>query len=104
MDFLWYTPTRYCELNPVNLGLGLNSCTASGMSMCIGPSGVVYPWQSYIRSVGKFLEVEWETIWNHPLSNQLRKLKYAPKHCEDCPELSVCGAGCPLELEDPSRV
>jgi radical SAM protein with 4Fe4S-binding SPASM domain len=104
MDFLWYTPTRYCELNPVNVGLGLKSCTASGMSMCIGPSGDVYPCQSYFQSLGKFLEVEWETIWNHPLSNQLRKREYAPEHCEDCPELSVCGAGCPLELEDRSRI
>jgi len=103
MSFLWYTPTRYCEINPVNLGLGVKSCTASGMNMCIGPSGDVYPCQSYFQSLGKFLEREWDEIWNHPLSKQLRTRAYAPKNCEGCAELSVCGAGCPLELEDSKR-
>lgn len=103
MSFLWYTPTRYCELNPVNLGLGVKSCTASGMNMCIGPSGHVYPCQSYFQSLGKFLETDWKAIWNHPLSRQLRARTYAPEDCEDCAELSVCGAGCPLELHHPAR-
>ena len=100
MSFLWYTPTRYCELDPVKLGLGVKSCTASGMNMCIGPSGDVYPCQSYFESLGKFLETDWKTIWNHPLSRQLRARAYASEDCQDCPELSVCGAGCPLELRD----
>jgi radical SAM protein with 4Fe4S-binding SPASM domain len=100
MSFLWYTPTRYCELNPVNLELGVKSCTASGMSMCIGPSGDVYPCQSYFQTLGKFLETDWHKIWNHPLSKQLRAHKFAPEDCKDCTDLSVCGAGCPLELKD----
>jgi len=100
MSFLWYTPTRYCELNPVSLGLGVKSCTASGMNMGIGPTGDVYPCQSYFQSLGKFLETDWKVIWNHPLSKQLRSHEYAPKDCEDCTELPVCGAGCPLEIED----
>ncbi len=100
MSFLWYTPTRYCELNPVNLGLGVKSCTASGMNMCIGPSGDVYPCQSYFESLGKFLEADWKTIWNHPLSRQLRAHEYAPGDCDKCSELPICGAGCPLEMRD----
>jgi len=100
MNFLWYTPTRYCELNPVNLGLGVKSCTASGMNMCIGPSGDVYPCQSYFESLGKFLEADWKTIWNHPLSRQLRAHEHAPGDCDSCNELPICGAGCPLEIRD----
>jgi radical SAM protein with 4Fe4S-binding SPASM domain len=99
MEFLWYTPTRYCEIDPVNMGLGVKSCTASCMNMCIGPTGDVYPCQSYFQSLGKFLETPWGTIWNHPLSKQLRSRAYAPADCEDCPELTLCGAGCPLELQ-----
>jgi len=100
MNFLWYTPTRYCELNPVTLGLGVKSCTASGMNMCVGPSGDVYPCQSYFESLGKFLETDWKRIWNHALSKRLRNHAYAPEDCKECGELSVCGAGCPLELGD----
>ena len=103
MSFLWYTPTRYCELNPVNLGLGVKSCAASGMNMCVGPSGDVYPCQSYLQSLGKFLETDWRAIWNHPLSRQLRARTYAPEDCEDCAEMPLCGAGCPLELHRPTR-
>jgi radical SAM protein with 4Fe4S-binding SPASM domain len=102
MSFLWYTPTRYCELDPVNMGLGVKSCTASCMNICVGPSGDVYPCQSYFQSLGKFLETEWEAIWNHPLSKQLRTRAYVPEDCEDCPDLPACGAGCPLELRDPA--
>jgi len=101
MSFLWYTPTRYCELNPVSLGLGVKSCTASGMNMCIGPSGDVYPCQSYFQSLGKFLETDWKTIWNHPLSKQLRAHKFAPNDCAACAEFAICGAGCPLEIDNP---
>ena len=101
MSFLWYTPTRYCELNPVSLGLGVKSCTASGMNMCIGPSGDVYPCQSYFQSLGKFLETDWKAIWNHPLSKQLRAHEFAPDDCVDCAEFPVCGAGCPLEIDKP---
>jgi len=100
MNILWYTPTRYCELNPVTLGLGVKSCTASGMNMCVGPSGDVYPCQSYFESLGKFLETDWKRIWNHALSKRLRNHAYAPEDCKECGELSVCGAGCPLELGD----
>jgi len=103
MEFLWYTPTRYCELNPVNSGLGVKSCTACGMNMCVGPSGDTYPCQSYFQSLGKFLETQWDAIWNHPLSKELRAHKYAPEACQDCDDLSLCGAGCPLELQDHRR-
>jgi radical SAM protein with 4Fe4S-binding SPASM domain len=109
MNFEWYTPTKYCELNPVGLGLGVKACTASGMNMCIGPTGDVYPCQSYFHSLGKFIDVDWKTIWNHPLSRKLRARGYAPADCRDCLEFSTCGAGCPLELDqtynpNPSHV
>jgi radical SAM protein with 4Fe4S-binding SPASM domain len=103
MSFLWYTPTRYCEFNPVSLGLGVKTCTASGMNMCIGPSGDVYPCQSYFQSLGRFLETDWKAIWNHPLSRRLRAREFAPKDCIDCAEFTVCGAGCPLEIDKPAR-
>jgi len=66
MKFMWYTPTQYCKLDPVSLGLGVKSCSAARINMCIGPQGEVYPCQSYFEKVGNILDDEWSEIWNHP--------------------------------------
>jgi len=99
LKFLWYTPTQYCRLDPVKLGLGVKSCSAAGISMCIGPNGDAYPCQSYFESLGNILKDDWQKIWNHPLATQIRKREYAERKCKDCPQLHVCGGGCPLELQ-----
>src|SRR3990170_3004803 len=98
LRFLWYTPTQYCKFDPVQLGLGVKSCTAAMINMCVGPSGDVYPCQSYFESLGNILSVEWEKIWNKPLAVKLRNRAFAEPKCKECPQLQVCGGGCPLEL------
>lgn len=99
LKFLWYTPTQYCRLDPVQLGLGVKSCTAAMINMCVAPNGDVYPCQSYFESLGNLLADEWTKIWNHPLAAQLRSRAYAEPKCKECPQLQVCGGGCPLELK-----
>jgi radical SAM protein with 4Fe4S-binding SPASM domain len=99
LKFLWYTPTQYCRLNPVSLGLGVKSCTAAMINMCVGPNGDVYPCQSYFESLGNILRDPWRKIWNHPLATKIRQREYVEPKCKDCPELHVCGGGCPLELQ-----
>ncbi|MGE5574533.1 MAG: radical SAM protein, partial [Ignavibacteria bacterium] len=47
LKFLWYTPTQYCQFDPVKLGLGVKACTAAMINACVGPNGDVYPCQSY---------------------------------------------------------
>jgi radical SAM protein with 4Fe4S-binding SPASM domain len=100
MDVVWYTPTQYCVFNPLELELGIKSCTACRISMCVEPTGDVIPCQSYFTRLGNILVDEWTAIWNHPLCRELRSRKYAPSKCEDCPQLDVCGAGCPLKLRE----
>jgi MoaA/NifB/PqqE/SkfB family radical SAM enzyme len=85
MKFFWYTPTQYCELNPVSLGLGIKSCTAARINICIGPDGTVYPCQSYFESLGNILIDPWEKIWKSPLAVSLRNREYLPSKCMDCP-------------------
>lgn len=97
LKFIWYTPTRYCELNPLELGLGVKQCTAARVSMAIEPDGDVIPCQSYYESVGNILKDKWTKIWNHPLCLNLRKPQMPLKDCENCSLLSLCGGGCPLE-------
>jgi radical SAM protein with 4Fe4S-binding SPASM domain len=99
LKFLWYTPTQYCRLDPVSLGLGIKSCTAALVNMCIAPNGDVYPCQSYFESLGNVLKDSRQKIWNHPLAVSIRKREYAESKCKDCPQLQVCGGGCPLELQ-----
>jgi radical SAM protein with 4Fe4S-binding SPASM domain len=100
LKFLWYTPTQYCRFDPVQLGLGVKSCTAAMINMCVGPNGDVYPCQSYFESLGNILSDPWEKIWNHPLAVKIRNREYVESKCKDCPQLQVCGGGCPLELQD----
>jgi radical SAM protein with 4Fe4S-binding SPASM domain len=104
LKFLWYTPTQYCRLDPVQLGLGVKSCTAAMINMCVGPNGDVYPCQSYFESLGNILVDDWEKIWNHPLAKKIRNREYVEPKCKDCPQLQVCGGGCPLELLDKQYV
>lgn len=104
LKFLWYTPTQYCRFNPVELGLGIKSCTAANINMCVAPNGDVYPCQSYFESLGNILKDDWSKIWNHSLAVQIRKREYVEPKCKDCPELQTCGGGCPLELAEKGYV
>jgi radical SAM protein with 4Fe4S-binding SPASM domain len=104
LKFLWYTPTQYCRFNPVQLGLGIKSCTAAMINMCVGPNGDVYPCQSYFESLGNILTVDWEKIWNNPLAVKIRNRAYVEAKCKECPELQICGGGCPLELQSGKYV
>jgi len=99
LKFLWYTPTQYCQFDPVQLGLGVKSCTAAMINMCVGPEGDVYPCQSYFEGLGNILDVSWEEIWNNPLALKLRNREYVEEKCKECPQLQICGGGCPLELQ-----
>jgi radical SAM protein with 4Fe4S-binding SPASM domain len=104
LKFLWYTPTQYCRFDPVQLGLGVKSCTAAMINMCVGPNGDVYPCQSYFESLGNILVDEWGKIWNHPLAVKIRNREYVEPKCKDCPQLQVCGGGCPLELQNKQYI
>jgi len=104
LKFLWYTPTQYCRFDPVKLGLGVKSCSAANISTCIGPNGDVYPCQSYFQSLGNILKENWQHIWHNPLATSIRKREYAEPKCRDCPQLQICGGGCPLELQKESYI
>jgi len=100
LKFLWYTPTQYCRFDPVQAGLGVKSCTAALINMCVAPNGDVYPCQSYFESLGNILADKWSKIWNHPVAVKIRRRGYVEAKCKTCPQLQVCGGGCPLELQN----
>jgi radical SAM protein with 4Fe4S-binding SPASM domain len=96
---IWYTPTQYCNFDPVLLDLGVKGCTAALYNMCIEPNGSVIPCQSYYQSLGNILGDSWDSIWNHSLAVYLRERKYVPEACNACGLLPECGGGCPLILQ-----
>jgi radical SAM protein with 4Fe4S-binding SPASM domain len=103
---IWYTPTQYCHLDPVMLGLGVKGCSAARYNMCVEPDGSVIPCQSYYTSLGNILADKWAAIWNHDLARTLREHKDVPAECQSCSFLSECGGGCPLsrDLQHPIQL
>lgn len=103
MRFLWYTPTEYCRLNPLSLELGPKSCNAAEYSLCVEPNGDVLPCQSYYEPVGNILRDPWQALWESPTFLRLRRRREHPKEaglperCHGCPDLALCGGGCPLQ-------
>jgi radical SAM protein with 4Fe4S-binding SPASM domain len=99
VNMVWYTPTPYCELNPINHGLGIKQCTACAINMAVEPDGNVLPCQSYYRPLGNILRDNWTDIWNNQLCKDIRERKYLDGKCVDCGLRETCGGGCPLARE-----
>jgi radical SAM protein with 4Fe4S-binding SPASM domain len=95
-EFRWYSPTHYCKLNPMELGLGLKQCSACRLNMAVEPDGNVIPCQSYYEGMGNITKDSWTSIWNNDLCTGIRERKELPKECEGCDLQAVCGGGCPL--------
>ncbi len=99
---IWYTPTQYCQFDPILLNLGVKGCTAALYNMCVEPDGSVIPCQSYYSSLGNILTEPWPSIWQHPLAVSLRERKGLPLECDTCALINTCGGGCPLSRRQPA--
>ena len=97
MRLIWYSPTRYCSLNPLEFDLGPKRCTAGEYNLCIEPDGEVLPCQSWYESAGNILTGDWDDIWNGELLRSIRGREWALTECVNCIHFSICGGGCPLE-------
>ena len=100
LRLIWYTPTRYCEFNPLEHDLGVKGCSAARYNMCVEPNGDVIPCQSYFQSMGNILRDSWESIWDSTLAHDLRSREWLPERCTDCADREVCGGGCPLYVKE----
>jgi radical SAM protein with 4Fe4S-binding SPASM domain len=96
LELVWYTPTRRCDFDPLQLGLGLKMCSAARINVTVEPDGRVIPCQSWFEGMGYILEDSWDRIWNSPLARSIREKTYMPEECTACPLLDECTAGCPL--------
>ena len=101
---IWYTPTQYCQFDPMQLELGVKGCTAALYNMCIEPDGQVIPCQSYYQPLGAMLTTPWDAIWNHALAVSLRERRSIPGECSACQLLPECGGGCPLARQAQASI
>jgi len=98
-EFRWYSPTPYCVLNPMELGLGMKQCTACRLNMAVEPDGNVIPCQSYYESLGNILKDPWKKIWESDLCRKIRNREALPEKCASCDLVEVCAGGCPLSWD-----
>ncbi len=99
LDFRWYGVTRYCDLDPMEEGLGPKFCSACSITLAVEPDGSVIPCQSHYKVIGNMLRDDWEEIWENPECVRIRELGFVGDACRSCPLLNVCRGGCPLEAE-----
>jgi radical SAM protein with 4Fe4S-binding SPASM domain len=110
MKLLWYTPTEYCRLSPVELELGAKRCNAGEYSVCVEPDGSVLPCQSFYVAAGNLLTDPWESIWKGELFRSFRErgddpaFGQLPDKCHGCPDLALCGGGCRIQREAEAGV
>jgi radical SAM protein with 4Fe4S-binding SPASM domain len=98
IQFNWFLPTCYKNLDPVKLGFGQRCCSACNINMMIEPTGDVIPCQSWTElKLGNILRDDWNLIWNNSFSKKIRAFGYAPKKCDGCSHFELCGGACPLE-------
>lgn len=98
MEFIWYTPTKYHKFNPVEMGLGIKSCSAARITLAVEPDGSVLPCQSYFKPLGNALTDDFRYMWDSELAKHLRSHSFAPERCRSCIQFPMCGGGCPLDL------
>jgi radical SAM protein with 4Fe4S-binding SPASM domain len=100
LRLIWYTPTRYCEFNPLEHDLGVKGCSAARYNMAVEPNGDVLPCQSYFQPMGNMLADPWEAIWDSALASYIRDRAWLEAKCKECPDLEICGGGCPLYAQE----
>lgn len=100
IELVWYSPTCYNDLNPIEMGFGIKGCSAAQYNMTIEPDGRVIPCQSWIhQGCGNILTDSWEKIWKNPICLSLRdKSEIFRQECADCQHWNECTGGCPLEI------
>jgi len=101
----WFLPTCYKNLNPMELGFGIRSCSACQVNMLASPEGTIHPCQSWTQAkLGNILTGDWSTIWHHPIADKARSYAYAPTECKECEYEKYCHGSCPLlYLNDPTN-
>jgi radical SAM protein with 4Fe4S-binding SPASM domain len=89
----------------IDTGPPLLDCTGAYSNMALEPNGDVLVCKNLFQTIGNIITSEWNTIWEHPIAQRVRHREDLPSHCGGCPDLVLCGGGCPEWLfftEEPT--
>ncbi len=84
----------------------LVDCTGGYTNMALEPNADVLVCRYSFNSLGNILADPWENIWDHPNAAKVRNREGLPSRCGECPDLGLCGGGCPQWLfitEEPAK-
>ncbi len=95
--FLWLPPVERDPARTLAEQLGEGRHCAGDLGILVAAHGAVIPPRGPHHSAGNLLTEAWRAIWEHPTFRAYREQLQAPAHCELCPGLTVCAAGCPRE-------
>jgi radical SAM protein with 4Fe4S-binding SPASM domain len=96
VKLVWYSPIPYCIFNPVLHDLGAKSCACVDGILSVDPEGQVLPCSSFASGIGSLLKRSFSRIYRSRAAKYWRHKRFAPPLCRDCPDLDLCGGGCPL--------
>lgn len=96
IEFMWYSPTPMCIMNPIAEGLGNKSCAACDGLLSVAPNGDVLPCSSCPEPVGNLLRQPFQEVWNSASALFYRRKEYAPAECAGCAKFLACAGACPL--------
>lgn len=67
------------------------------ISLRVDAHGRVFPPRGPRESVGQIDNSTWSQIWNHRAFRHFRDAVDQNQHCDICPRMAICAAGCPSE-------
>lgn len=96
MTFFWYSPTPFCDYNPIARGLGNKSCAALDGLISVAPDGAILPCSSWDEPVGNLLASSFQAVWFSEKAKTFKEKQHAPQTCRECSSFSACQGACPL--------
>jgi radical SAM protein with 4Fe4S-binding SPASM domain len=99
LTFFWYSPTPFCEYNPIARGLGNKSCAAVDGLLSIAANGDILPCSSWDAPLGNALKMPFRDIWFSERALFFKNKRFAPERCKACASFTACQGACPLYWE-----
>lgn len=96
MTFYWYSPTPFCNYNPIARGFGNKSCAAADGLLSVAPDASVLPCSSWDEPIGNLLRQNFRELWFSETARFYKEKHFAPAPCRACDSFTACQGACPL--------